>query len=427
MLRMRMFPLRGVGDEGADGHAPLLAGVALTREDEFDRMESTSLVSDAFFMRPFFHIQTFALWTTLFNSALFIAAIVTTGLYESGSVTERYDLRTPVTKTAMIWAPGSNATAVPPKLTGAQCDLFDSRGYFGQREYMQFVVFDYDTLPVRYPLTFILAVGTFLQLASRFSVTLYMEPFMVGNSHITGFLERSLSFPLFVLVLAAKSGISDLMQLLGLVFAAWSSMLFSFFAEVLFQGDGGFLAIGPGLVRHARSGDTVKRDGGIWLWPDGNFHYHALGMFFALANFAFVCVGLLHNLYLANACIAGPLVTPVAVKPVKALIYCTLALYGLILFGQIFMAYVKPKPSTVQRDRENQITEWKRQGVYVDPRSDVESNPDVKKRGAEQKQKLMEGLNMRVRCALLSEFFNGLLDSMIKVLIISCFFVFFRD
>jgi hypothetical protein len=65
--------------------------------------------------------------------------------------------------------------------------------------------------------------------------------------------------------------------------------------------------------------------------------------------------------------------------------------------------------------------------VYVDPRSDLESNPDVKKRGAEQKQKLMEGLNLRVRCALLSEFFNGLLDSMIKVLIISCFFVFFRD
>jgi hypothetical protein len=427
MLRMRMFPLRGVGEEGADGHAPLLAGVAVTREDEFDRMESTSLVSDAFFMRPFFHIQTFALWTTLFNSALFIAAIVTTGLYESGSVTERYDLRTPVTKTAVIWAPGSNATAVSPKMTGARCDLFDSRGYFGQREYMQFVVFDYDTLPARYPLTFILFVGALFQFVSRFSVTLYMEPFMVGNSHITGFLERSISFPLFVLVLAAKSGISDLMLLLGLVFCAWSAMLFSFFAEVLFQGDGGFLAIGPGLARHLRSGDTVKRDGGIWLWPDGNFHYHALGMFFALANFAFVCVGLLHNFYVANACIAGPLVTPIAVKPVKALIYCALALYGLVLLGQVFMAYVKPKPSTIQRDREFLIAEWKRVGVYVDPRSDVESNPDVKKRGAEQKQKLMEGLNLRVRCALLSEFFNGLLDSMIKVLIISCFFVFFRD
>jgi hypothetical protein len=421
-----MFPLRALGDEGAD--APLLVGAAANREDEFDRMESTAAVSDAFFMRPFFHIQTFALWTTLFNCALFAAAVITTGIYESGSVTERYDLRTPVTKTVMIWAPGSNATAVPPKMTGAQCDLFDSRGYFGQREYMQFVMFDYNILPARYPLTFILLVGAFFQLASRFSTTLYMEPFMVGNSHITGFLERSLSFPLFVLVLASKSGISDLMQLLGLVFAAWSSMLFSFFAEVLFQGDGGFLAIGPGLARHARSGDTVKRDGGIWLWPDGNFHYHALGMFFALANFAFVCVGLLHNLYLANACIAGPLITPIALKPVKALIYCTLALYGLILFGQIFMAYVKPKPSTVQRDREIYIADWKRRGVYVEPRGDPEAaNADAKKRGEDQKQQLMAGLNMRVRCALLSEFLNGTLDSMIKVLIISCFFVFFRD
>jgi hypothetical protein len=128
MLRMRMFPLRA-GDESAE--APLLVGAAANREDEFDRMESTAAVSEAFFMRPFFHIQTFALWTTLFNCALFAAAVITTGIYESGSVTERYDLRTPVTKTAMIWAPGSNATAVPPKMTGAQCDLFDSRGFFG--------------------------------------------------------------------------------------------------------------------------------------------------------------------------------------------------------------------------------------------------------------------------------------------------------
>ena len=424
MLRMRMFPLRAGGEDGAD--AP--AFPAVNREDEFDRMDSKESVSDAFFMRSFFHIQTFALWTCLFNSALFLAAIVATGVYESGTATERYALRTPVTKTAMIWAPPSNATAVPPKMAGAQCDLFDSRGFHGAKEYMQFVVFEYDTLPARYPLTFVLFVGAVFQFVSRFSVTLYMEPFMVGNSHITGFLERSISFPLFVLVLAAKSGISDLMLLLGLVFSAWSAMLFSFFAEVLFQGDGGFLAIGPGLARHLRSGDTVRRDGGIWVWRDGNFHYHALGMFFALANFAFVCVGLLHNFYLASACVAGPLASPTAVQPVKVLIYCTLALYGLILVGQVFMAYVKPKPSTIQRDREFLIADWKSAKVYVDPR-DVESVPDPKKTGvmAEQRRRLMEGLILRVRCALLSEFFNGLLDSMIKVLVISCFFVFFRD
>jgi hypothetical protein len=428
MLRMRMFPLRAGGEDGADGSVPLLAVPVVNREDEFDRMDSKESVSDAFFMRSFFHIQTFALWTCLFNAALFVVAIIATGVYESGSVTERFALRTPVTKTAVIWAPHSNASVMPQRVAGAQCDLFDSRGFFGPKEYMQFVVFEYDTLPARYPLTFILFVGALFQFVSRFSVTLYMEPFMVGNSHITSFLERSISFPLFVLVLAAKSGISDLMLLLGLVFSAWSAMLFSFFAEVLFQGDGGFLAIGPGLARHLRSGDTVRRDGGIWVWRDGNFHYHALGMFFALANFAFVCVGLLHNFYLESECFAGPLASPTAVLPVKALIYCTLALYGLILLGQVFTAYMKPKPSTIQRDREFLIADWKKANVYVDAR-DVESVTDPKKTGvmAEQRRRLMEGLNLRVRCALLSEFFNGLLDSMIKVLVISCFFVFFLD
>ena len=421
MLRMRMFPLRAPGDSDSEG-APLVSlAVAKNREDEFDKMDDVVKVTESFFLSSFFHLQTFALWGCLLNFALFTVAIFVTGFYESETFTERYDMRTPVTKTAMVWMPRANVSVVP-RVAGAQCEVFDSRGFFGQRNYTQYVTFSYDTLPARYPLTIVLFVGFLFQTVTRFNLGLYMEPFKVGNSHITGFLERSITFPLFVLVLASKAGISDLMVLLGLVFTAWSSMLFSFFSEVLFQGDGGFLAIGPGTVKHLRTGDTVKRDGGIWVWRDGNFHYHALSLCFALANFAFVTVGLLHNFFLADACFDGHPDMPDSVRPVKVLIYCALVAYGFVLIGQVFMAYVKPKPSTIQRDRDFMIAEWKQTREYVDP--ELSSDPTRSAAFVDQRKKLMEGLNMRVRCAMMTEFFNGLMDIVSKARVLASFSVF---
>jgi len=413
-----MFPLRGAGDSDPEVATALLVAPSAIRDDEYEKLDDREAVIANFFLSSCFHLQTFALWSTALNFALFATAMITSGLYESGTFTERYDLRTPVTKTAIAWVPHANVTVASKVWGTTTCDLFDSRDFFGQRDYMQFVTFKYDTLPARYPLTFLLFVGFVFQLATRFSIALYLEPFSVGNSHITGFLERSITFPLFVAVLASKAGVSDLLLLLGIVFSAWSCMLFSFFAEVLFQGDGGFLAIGPGKKRE---GDTVKRDGGIWVWPDGNIHYHALSLGFALVNFVFVCIGLLHNFYISDACFAGHPGLPVSVQPIKVFVYCTLTLYGLILIGQMFMAYLKPKPSTARREREFLIAEWRKANTYC------AADDTMSAKAVEQRKRLAESLNLRVRCAMITEYFNGVLDIMIKAFVISFFFAFVRD
>jgi hypothetical protein len=419
MLRVRLFPLRsvegqaivpGVLESGLSGENPGAPATA----NNFNRLDTKeSVMKTNFFLGSCFQLYSFAVCACAFNGLALCAALIVTGLYESGYYTEKFDLRHPLTKTAVIWLPPTNASVVSNVVGGGSCNLFSSRKFFGQRDYTQSMVFDYpDGMPVRYPLAAILLVGFLFQLSTLYSQKMYLEPFSVGNSHITSFLERSISFPLFVVVLAVKVGISDVMAVLGLMFSAWAAMLFSFLAEILFQGDGGFLAFGPGHSDRYISGDTVKHSGGYWAWTDGNIHYHALSLFFSLANFGFVCTGLLHNFFLTDFCFDVKPIIPDAVKPVKLLVYSTLVLYGLILVGQVFVGHMKPKPST----KEFLISFWKQRGQYAEG----SLSPD-------QTKELKEVLESRVQCALNTEFFNGVLDLMVKCLAFSSFFIFARD
>ena len=426
MLRLRLFPLgvNGIDDSvetgtvvventpgGVGPSAPPLTLAVYARD--FDKLDHQKTMKKELFQTSCFSLRQFASCACIFSGAFFSVALIITCFYETGTFTEIFELRHPLTKTAVVWVPHANASAVS-YVADAKCELFDSRKFYGRREYAQSIVFDYSPgLPVRYLLTIILFVCWLLQWATVYYEEVYYEPFMVGNSHITSFLERSVVFPFFVVVLAVKVGISDLMTVLGLFFSAWAAMLFSFFSEILFQGDGGFLAFGPGIHHRSKSGDTVKHSGGFWAWPDGNIHYHALSMFLSLANFGFVCTGLVHNFFLTDICFNATPAMPNAVKPVKAVVYCTLALYALILLGQILTSYVKPKPST----QEILIANWKEKNMYADnqPLSPA------------QIEDLREVLKARVVCALRTEFFNGVLDFCVRILVFSFFFIFKRD
>jgi len=370
-------------------------------------------VTDLFYFHQYFWLRTFAIASCVLQVLILVVAAFITGLTESGVVADKYDMRHPLTQTAVVWMPHANVS-VAPRVPGATCDLYDSREFYTPRPYVQTVVFEYSELPERYLLTIALFVSTVFQLVTVVSERMYLEPFMVGNSHVTGYLDRSISFPLLVVVLSLHVGISDVMVVLGFMFAAWAAMLFSFFAEILFQGDGGFLAIGPGAYNRERTGDSVKQDGGIWAWGDGNIHYHALSMLFALGNFGFVAAGLVYSFFLTDNCFT---VRPSFPDGVKPLVYSSLVFYGLVLFVQAFVAYMKPKPSTIQRRREYLISCWKEEKTY-------KAGDDF---NVKQEEKLMEGLLERVRYALMTEFINGVSDLGVKGLFIACFFLFKRD
>jgi hypothetical protein len=263
----------------------------------------------------------------------------------------------------------------------------------------------------RYLLLSALAFGFLFQVATVIDRKTYYEPFTVGNSHITGYLERSISMPLFVVVLLMQIGMHDVWTVISLMFNAWGAMLFSFFAEVLFQGDGGFITIGYNRFRHVASADTVKDGGGFQLYRDGNVHYHALAMLFAVANYILVAGGLIYNTLLTHSCLSTQ---PVLASSVAFPVYATVGLYGLLLIAQSFTAYIKDKPSTIKQERAMRIAMWK--GAYN------EASPTD-----DQKRDLESGIKNRVSYAYWLEFVYGLLDMFIKFAIFASFFLFNRN
>lgn len=361
-----------------------------------------------------FNLYTFARISCFVTSLMVVVSVITTALFESNTIRDKYSLLHPLTQTAVIWAPRVNATGVVPHTPGTTCDLYNSSEYSRSGNYVQHVVFEYSEIPSRYLLMGSLLVGFGFQLVTCYDEHMYLKPFLVGNSHITGYLERSICYPLLVVVLSVQVGYSELWSVLGLMFSAWAGMLFSFFAEILFQGDGGFIAIGPGQFIGLRSGDTVRNGGGIWAWSDGNIHYHALSMLFSLANYGFVSAGLLYNFFLTSACFVSQ---PTVHTRVKGPVYCTVALYAMLLMWQAFMAYMKPKPSAIQRHVEFKMMEWRKGNVWK------EGQPFT----SDQEAKLKEVLETRVKYALTTEFVNGVIDMFIRGVIVTAFFIFEKD
>ena len=403
MLRMRLFPLKGdaVGTDAENGGG----GDATTTN--YDKRTVEEVTSGRWV-----DLLLFARIACGFNCVLLIASIIIVVLFENGNATEKYKFRNPLTQTAMVWAPYTNATMpTSPLLSQATCDAFVSRDFYKPDPYVQQITFSFSTVNSRYLLLSALAFGFLFQVVTVMDKQMYYEPFTVGNSHITGYLERSISMPLFVVVLLMQIGMHDVWAVISLMFNAWGSMLFSFFAEVLFQGDGGFITIGASRFRRNVSADTVKDGGGFLLYRDGNVHYHALAMLFAVANYILVAGGMIYNTLLTHSCLSSQ---PTLSSSVALPVYATVGLYGLLLIGQAFTSYVKDKPSTIKQERAMRIANWK--GAYI------EGSPNEV-----QKKELEMGIKNRVDYAVWLEFYYGMLDLLIKSAIFASFFLFNRS
>jgi hypothetical protein len=345
------------------------------------------------------------------NCAMLAVAIFMLAFYENGTFAEKYRFRNPLTHTAMVWTSQTDeAVNSNPLLEKATCEAYDSRTFYKPGAFVREATFLYSTVHSRWLILFAIGIGCLFQLATVMEKTKYYAPFTVGNTHITGYLERSISMPLFVVVLLLQTGMHDMWTILSLMFNAWGAMLFSFFAEVLFQGDGDLKSIGAKPTPSNEKADTVRNGGGFMLWKDGDMHYHALAMLLAIANYVLVSGGLLYNTLLINSCIASHHAPPVTITfP----IYMTVVLYGLLLAAQAFVAYVKDTPRTVENDKAALIKQW---GEFYDANSPSE----------DQTKLLNSGLDRRIDYALHLEFFYGLLDLLLKSIMTMSLFLFER-
>jgi len=404
MLRVRLIPL----------NQQLISSDRAFVESDLPPVDQGKRTADDVASGRWINLLMFSRIACGLNCAMLIFSFTVTLIYETGRVNDEYRLKNPLTHTAMVWTPYSDeGTPSNPLLEQATCKSYVSRDFHKPDAFVQEATFLYSTIHSRWLITSAVGFGFLFQLVTVMDKTKYYEPFTVGNTHVTGYLERSISMPLFVVVLLLQVGMHDVWTILSLMFNAWGSMLFCFFAEILFQGDGGFLPIGDTVKRLLPNvaADSVRNGGGIALWRDGNVHYHALAMLIAIANYVLVSGGLIYNTILINSCIASQPKLPTVVA---LSIYAIVVLYGLLLLAQTFVAYIKDKPCTVEADKAALIASWGAQYNAASPTDD-------------QMKALNKGLNNRTDYALHLEFVYGLLDLLIKSVMTMSFFLFSRN
>jgi hypothetical protein len=128
-----------------------------------------------------------------------------------------------------------------------------------------------------------------------------------------------------MVAMCAQMGITDLWTMLNIMFNTWASMLFCFFAEVLFQED-------------------RPEHGSLTLWDDGKMHYHAIAMVAAWVTLAVAISGLYSHIAIVDSCfnvVQVDLITQIN----TSVVYVELALFAFMLLVQSLSQYFKAKPS----------------------------------------------------------------------------------
>jgi hypothetical protein len=283
---------------------------------------------------------------------LFVSVLCLIMVQNYAGVYDSRQLKTAITQTAGLWTPVGSVLRPAGSVSGNfvlsdSCAAFSNGARFAKSSvYLQPVVLSFGTLDARYLVLGILANGVLFQFFTVVRWQLFYGPMCAGNNHIGAYMERSVGFPLMVVFLCAQSGMTDLWATIAIAFNAWGCALFSFFTEILFQGDSGSLSVMVALwlTDDVDTPDSV-RSGGVRLWRDGVAHFHSIAMFAAWVFFGSVFAALRSNDALVTACF-----TPPSWKdwPVSALVVFELCVLGVILLIQTISLVLKYKPASAK-------------------------------------------------------------------------------
>ena len=416
-MRLRMFPL--TADQGTDSTSATddskksQAVIPVNPSDDDDEsclLASTQDVAE-FAVFLFYPLRRWALGVTLMYAfCLFLVGLfIALQEYTTNTVHDNHNLRTSLTQTASVWVsvnsfPGGIKTPVFNGVSLSNtCPYFSGVNYTNSNSYIQPITVFYSNLDARVLVLLIFIITFFSHLMIVFRADSYHAPFRAGNGHIGVYLERTMTVPLVILTLCTQAGLTDLWVLLSLTINAWGAMLFSFLAEVLFQGDGGFLDVTFSKVfKNSNTPDTNK-GGGARFYNDGVAHYHAIALFAAWGQLAMAVLGLFSNGRIAAACISPSQTLPSNIA--TAMITISI-LYGLNLLGQTFSAILKLKPSAVK---------------YYYQESKKESNTEKQKN--EAKLEFNNGRSDRMYNAVRLEIYYLWVDFTIKIILFFSVFV----
>lgn len=220
---LRWVPLSA--DEGA---------VAETTESEFDVSSETKFLC--------LSVRGWCLVSSVIHLMLGLAALALYFAEDMGAfsltrlktpVSQTINLRRTVGSVGLSWQGSDLGDGVA--LKGA-CSLLEKwNETSAESHFTKPLVISYGTVDMRMMMFIIYLVAGFFLFFSGLWSESYYETLAEGDTHVYHFVEGSFTAPIVVLLVCARSGVTDLMVLLGSACCMWSCMIFGQLAALLYD------------------------------------------------------------------------------------------------------------------------------------------------------------------------------------------------
>lgn len=320
--------LRGlfVGSENKkdEGGAP-----ELNPDDSDDYNDGTARLDESKIVEASRYIYTLPQWAWRFavlHGLLLMAAIIILPIQNKTSgLSNTRRLQTPLTKSVGVWTPVGVVPRYPPSFAAAdlvlsnRCSIYSAPNATESAYYVQPVTFSYSSLDSRYLILGCLISTFVFQVLSVTRDDWYEHTFKNGQLQLCPFVERTFSIPMMMMAMCAQMGITDLWTLMCVMMNAWAGMLFSFFAEVMFEHDAGGLRI----THH----NTVE--------------FHAIAMFGAWATIAITLSTLYSHIGMVDSCF-DVTSSQLPANLATAVVYVEMVIICIQLFLQSLSLFFKP-------------------------------------------------------------------------------------
>ena len=146
----------------------------------------------------------------------------------------------PITKNLGAWLNKSRAVDFPVPIGNSlksECSLstvHDSRSPDFYIQPLSLFVMTYDT---RWAIIIFHFLSFAFQMCNSYRHDSYYQTFKDGETHLSHFLEYSISASIMITTMSVQLGVHDIYTLVGVFLNSWACMMFGFLAEILFQNN----------------------------------------------------------------------------------------------------------------------------------------------------------------------------------------------
>jgi hypothetical protein len=146
----------------------------------------------------------------------------------------------PVTKSLGAWLNKSEAVNYPTPIGNklkSECSLATQRDSRSPDAYIQPISLYVTTYDTRWAIILFHFLSFVFQFGNSIQSDSYNQAFKLGETHLSHFLEYSISASVMITTMTIQLGVHDVYTLIGVFFNSWACMIFGFLAQILFDNN----------------------------------------------------------------------------------------------------------------------------------------------------------------------------------------------